>query len=99
MSEGPHPLPDQELLQKKKGTHLSSCVGADIHPGLGSIEPEDASGSLGFVGQHDRDGAVKGHRVVQLVLEHIQVIEAIWIAITETEEHTVSLDPMQSRQR
>lgn len=74
--------------EKEKGTYLSSCVGADIHPGLGGIEPEDACGPLGIVGQHDWDSAVKGHRVIQLVLEHIQVVEPIWISITETEKHT-----------
>jgi len=74
--------------KNKKRTYLPSCVGADIHPGLSSIEPEDARGSLGVVGQHDRDSAIKGHRVVQLVLEHIQVIETIWISIPETEKYT-----------
>lgn len=37
--------------EKVKGTYLSSCVGADIHPGFSGIEPEDACGPLGVVGQ------------------------------------------------
>lgn len=69
-------------------TYLPSCVGADIHPGFSSVEPEYAGGPLGVVGQHDWDGTVKGHRVIQLVLEHIQVIEPVRISITETEKHT-----------
>lgn len=42
------------------------------------------------MGQHDWNRAVKSHRVIQLVLEHIQVVEPIWISITETEEQKVS---------
>lgn len=78
----------QEVRKQKKGIYLSSCVGADIHPGLSSIEPEDAGGALGVVGQHDWDSTIKSHRVVQLVLEHIQVVEPIWIPIPETEKYT-----------
>lgn len=81
---------------EEEETYLSSCVGADIHPGLSSIEPEDACGPLGVVGQHDRDSAVKGHGVVKLVLEHIQVVEPIRITITETEGHLLRLDLMKT---
>ncbi len=88
-------VPGTREKEKKKGTYLSSCVGADIYPGLSGIEPEDACGPLGVVGQHDWDSTVKGHRVIQLILEHIQVVEPIWIAITETGKHTLRLDPMQ----
>lgn len=35
------------------------------------------------MGYEDRHGAVQGHGVVQLVLEHIQVIKPIWVTPTE----------------
>lgn len=72
-------------------SNLSCCVGADVHPGLSSIEPEDACGALGVVRQHNRDGTIKSHGVVELVLEHIQIIEPVRISITET--HTFTRDP------
>lgn len=80
---------------EEEETDLSSCVGADIHPGLSRIEPEDACGPLGVVGQHDRDSTVKGHGVIKLILEDIQVVEPIRITITETEGHLLRLDSMK----
>lgn len=35
---------------KLKKMYLPSCVGADVHPGFSSIEPEDACGPLSVVG-------------------------------------------------
>lgn len=33
--------------------YFASSVGADVHPGLSSIEPEDAHGPLSIMGEHD----------------------------------------------
>lgn len=41
------------------------------------------------MGYEDRHGAVQSHGVVQLVLEHIQVIKPIWVTPTE-ESHEES---------
>jgi hypothetical protein len=44
----------------------------DIDVGLGGIEPEDASGhAAGGEGQHERNGTVQSHRVVQLHEEQV----------------------------
>lgn len=57
--------------------HLASGVGADIHPGLGGVEPEDAEGATGAVCQQEWDRTVECHGVVELVLEDVQVVEAV----------------------
>ena len=36
---------------------------------------------VGVVGDHEGNGAVQGHRAVQLVLEHVQVVEAVGVGI------------------
>lgn len=64
-------------------SHLSSSVGADVHPGLSSVEPEDSRGALGIVGHDQRHRAVKGHGVVKLVLVNIHVVQAVGVTITE----------------
>lgn len=67
----------------EKGTRLSSCVGADVHPGLSSIEPEDSCGPLGVVGHDEWHRSIKGHRGVQVILVNIHVVEPVWVSITE----------------
>lgn len=69
----------------RDGSHLSSCVGADVHPGLSSIEPEDSGGALGAVGHDQRHRAIKGHGVVKLVLVNVHVVQAVGVTITEGE--------------
>ena len=71
-----------------EATDLAGGVGADIHPGLGGVQPEDAGGSLGVVGQHDRDSPVQSHGVEQLVLEHVQVVQPIGVP-SATHRHTL----------
>ena len=51
----------------------------DVNPSLGRVEPEEAGGVTGRVAHHKRDGGVQRHRVPQLVLEHVQVIEAVGV--------------------
>lgn len=68
-----------------EGSHLSSCVGADVHPCLSSIEPEDSGGALGVVGHDQRHRAIKGHGVVKLVLVNIHVVQAVGVTIAEEE--------------
>lgn len=63
-------------------SHLSSGVGADVHPGLCGIQPEEAHGALGTMGQHDRYRSVEGHGVIQLVLEDVQIIQPVGISTT-----------------
>ena len=54
--------------------------GRDVHPGLGRVQPEQAHREVGAVGEHEGNGAVEGHGAVQLVLEHVQVVEAVGVA-------------------
>lgn len=83
--------PQKEKKEKKgkftigDGSHLSSRVGADVHPGLSSIEPEDSRGALGAVGHDQRHGAIKSHGVVKLVLVNVHVVQAIGVTISEGE--------------
>lgn len=85
-----------EINMKEKRSYLSSCVGADIHPGLSSIEPEDACGPFGVVGQEEWDRPIKAHRGIQVVLVNIHVVEPIWIPIPETGEQTLSLSHLNA---
>lgn len=82
---------------KEKGAYFSSCVGADIHPGLSSIEPKDACGPLGVVGHYDWYRAIQSHWGIQLILVNIHVVEPIGITITAREERTLGLGPLDER--
>lgn len=62
--------------------YLSSRVGADVHPGLCCVEPEQAHGPHSVVGQHDGHVSVQGHGVVELVLEHIQIVQPVGVSTT-----------------
>lgn len=58
-----------------------SCRVGDVDPGLSSIVPEHTHCLAPVVCQHERDGAVESHPVVELVLKYVQVVESVRIAI------------------
>lgn len=58
-------------------SHLPRRVGGYVNPSLCSIEPEDAQVPMRTVCQEHRHRPVQGHGVVQLVLEYVQIVEAI----------------------
>lgn len=50
---------------------------ADVHKGLGGVQPEHAHSPLWFVGEQQRHGAVQAEAAVQLVGEDVQVVQTI----------------------
>lgn len=74
-------------MLKEERTHFPGCVGANVHPCLGSIEPEDACCPLGVVRHYERDGSIQSHGGIQLVLVDVHVVEPIRIPISERTTH------------
>lgn len=58
-------------------SHLPRRVGGYVHPSLCSVEPEDAQVPMRTMCQEHRHRPIQGHGIVQLILEHIQIVEAI----------------------
>ena len=65
-------------LKHPEGVHLLLSAGEpsltsllDIHPSLGSVEPEQSHAALGVVSHHEGDAGIQSHRVPQLILKHI----------------------------
>ena len=54
---------------------------SDVDPRLRGVQPEHAGRPLGVVAHHEGDGGVQRHRVPQLVLEHVEVVEAVGVAV------------------
>ena len=42
----------------------------------------DDESCVSLVGQHEWDGAVESHLVVQLVLKHVQIVQAVGVPVT-----------------
>lgn len=58
-------------------SHLPRGVGGYVNPSFCGIEPEDSQVSMRTVSQEHRHRPIQGHGVVQLILEYIQIVEAI----------------------
>ncbi len=60
---------------------MSCAFLLDINPALRGIEPEEprGGGAAAPVTHHEGNCRVERHRVPQLVLEHVQVVEAVGV--------------------
>ena len=75
---------DREVEHARLGHPASAGarrVLGDVDKGLGGVVPEHAGSPALAVGDHDRDGAVESHRVMQLVLEHVEVVEPVRLCV------------------
>lgn len=78
-------------VSKHPALESHQSTGGDVHPSLGCIQPEDTHGALSIVGYDHGYRAVQGHGVVQLVLEHVQVVKPIRVSPTEGANNSAQL--------
>ncbi len=69
---------------------------ADIYPHLGRVVKEDTGRLLRRMGDHEGDAAVEGHLVIQLVLKHVQVVEAVGVLPGTPVMHQWLMNDLQS---
>lgn len=65
-----------------------------IHPRLRSVQPQCTQRAVFVVRGDEGDGAVEGHRVEDLVLEHVQVVQAVGVSVAVTCNSTYTLSSL-----